>query len=59
MGVCPLVRNQILDGGARDLAFEEAGLIVEPIQCEQFLLLTQLGFLNGGFQHLDGLVVDA
>ena len=38
-------------------AFQPAGLLIEPFQRLKFFLAAQLGFLNCGFEHPNGVPV--
>jgi hypothetical protein len=41
------------------MTLESTGLCIQPLQCEEFLLLSELRFLNGCLEHLDRSVIDA
>src|SRR5205085_4950525 len=40
------------------VAFEPAGLPVEPLQGGELLYVPELCLANGGFEHANGLVID-
>ena len=49
---------QLFHGGTGSVAFELAGLFVEALQRAELFIASELRFLNGGLQHVDGLVID-
>lgn len=57
MRLCPLTRQQLVETRATGDAFQGTRLIVEPLQGEEFLLLSKPSFLDRRFEHPDGFVV--
>lgn len=50
--------DEILEGGAASGALQYSRLIVKPLERLHFFFAPELGLLQGGLQHADGLVVD-
>ena len=40
------------------MALELAGLFIEALQRAEFFIASELRFLDGRLQHVDGLVID-
>ena len=53
-----LFGNQLFHRGTASAAFEVPGLFVETLQRAELFIATELCFLNGRLQHVDGLVID-
>ena len=53
-----LFGDQLLDRWTARMAFKPSGLFVQPLQCAEFFVLSQLGLQDSRLEHVDRLVID-